>query len=289
VLWGAGNAVLDLDDPAPLGSPGRIILTGEPPGAGTFDDFLAEALSTAQLKQKLPTARIFLKRTGDTGHIDFGNVVKYKPDHQVKRAVSLAREKGKARVDGELIGELQPHWMLTLDEHSEENLKRIFLGTKGVISQGAIDGWSFIVDQPAAGSTLFITHAPGVPTRIVQISNVSYQGGGAPVLGVDYTIDQGAGVIDILSNLWTLGGHQFWITYDRPALTRLNYVALKDLRAQGDFIIHEFDHHSNVPRAEFTFKGQCQITNWGELNVEAINEFDLTVVADGKVTVKERK
>lgn len=229
---------------------------------------MAVKLGDAKTKRKT-TGRLFLKRSGETNYIDFGNVVTHKLDPQVERAEHQKSGGGINTVDLSLPKTINYKMAFELDEHTAELEKLRMLGTQGADTtqiSGNVTAESLTTNSKK-GRTYFAL-AEGLSAVVVKVSAV------AKTLNVDYALDAGSGAITILDGGTIADGSTVTVDYTKAEVVRQNFTALKELLVQGDIKYLEYDTFSEVPRAVHEGSGQIHVTNWGENN----GEFNKTMV-----------
>ncbi len=243
---------------------------------------MAVKLGDARTKRKT-SGRLFIRRSGETNFIDFGNVVTHKADPQIERAEHQKSEGGVNTVDLSLVKTLNYKYVFEVDEHLAELEKLSVLGTQGAdTTQNAGNVTNESLTTNSKKGRTFFAAAEGLSAVVVKVAAV------AKILDVDYALDAGSGAVTILDGGTIADGSTVTIDYTRAQVIRENFTALKELLVQGDMKYIEKDQFSDVPRAIHEASGQIHVTNWGE-NTGEYNKRMLEFIPYTKPTVKMRK
>lgn len=237
------------------------------------------------ITKKLTTGRLFYTPIGDLqGAIDLGNVLDHKYSPEIQRIKHMAAQNGFKQVDVNLVKSAELKYEFSLDEITLELLKLMFLGTAGAdVTQtsGNVAAESLTTNSKK-GRTYFAL-ARGLSLVVVKVAAV------AKAEGVDYTVDAGSGAITILDGGTIADGSTVTVDYTKAQIVTQPVTLLKSLLAQGTFKFIEKDQFAANPRAIHDFTGQCQVTDWGENNMEDVTKVKLEVLATGNPVISFRK
>jgi hypothetical protein len=244
---------------------------------------MAVKLGDAQTKRKT-TGRLYLKRTGETNYIDFGNVAMHKLDPQVERVEHLKSAGGFNTVDLNQPKTINFKCVFELDEHTNELEKLRMLATQGAdTTQGSGNVVAESLTTNSKKGRTYFAAAEGLSAVVVKVSGVT------KTLGTDYTVDLGSGAVTITPDSPGIAdGSTVTIDYTKAQVTRENFTALKELRVTGDVKYLEADQFSDVPRAIYEATGQIFVTGWGDNNGE-YTKTTVEFVPSTAPTIKTRK
>lgn len=202
------------------------------------------------------TARLYWKRTTDTGYNDAGNVREF-VDATTATTVTRARAEDGARyVNDEQSDLIHEGYTFLLDEHSPE--QEVLLRKARELSdrtQAAVEGTTATISDAVQNKWY--------PIGAYGIANVAVAGSlsGSLVEGTDYEIDTEDGMIRILDG-GISDGEDVTLTFDQPSITFQRFETQYDALFFCDAIIELHNQYSKRWLKRAAFQGYLNITEW---------------------------
>lgn len=238
---------------------------------------------TIEAHEKL-TARVYFKPSGESGHIDLGNVLDYKVANERQTRNRMSAANGFRVVDDEQVDTVHDKFEFTLDEHDELNIRLLMLGTKGSDTVNAAvtapTGTATLADV-VKGRSYFVGRT-NLNTVVVKKALVTL------VAGTDYTLDAITGKITILESGSTLSdGDDLDVTFGAAASSFQNFTGPNNPLFAGDIRIEEFNQFSKAPLRVVTFAGVLNVTAYPEQTGE-FGKYTVRATPTGTVSVLRR-
>lgn len=232
--------------------------------------------------KKLVRARLYIKKTGETGFIDLGFALKSKLDNEIKTAShSQAETGGFNRVDHERPIEYGWKYTFTWDDFFEHTMDLLTQGTAGAtVTQVSASNQTANITA-AQGQTFFVGKF-GVTVASVKVGQTSY------VEGTDYYIDEAMGAVTIPVGSGIANNASVVVTFDCTSFNQVPFSGMTSPRVNGEFRIDEYDQFSEEIQQTTTFTGVCWAQNETESDGAKYNEFELVVRARTKPVVTIR-
>lgn len=228
------------------------------------------------------TARMFWKRTSESGYNDAGNIREY-ADASTRSLVTRATSQdGFRQVNDEQVDVNHQAWTFLLDERDPANEKLLSIG-KSLTDE---------TQSFSEGATATITSAKQGKWHAIgayNIANVAVSGAtsGALVEGTDYNVDTNNGRVFFIEDAGLSDGDTVTVTFDRPALTIEKFQSQDNPLFYCDFILEEFNQHSKMWLRRHTFKGYLNVTEFPNQTGE-FGTFRVKVTASAAVTTQKR-
>jgi hypothetical protein len=233
------------------------------------------------------SGRAFFTPTGESGEIDFGNILMHKLEFGVKRKERLKARRGQLVQTHNKAYQANPEFTLEGDEFTTPMLPIIFGGTAN----------ADVVQSAGTASTFAFTATKGrwFFCGAFKITNASLTTPGSKVEGVvgapaDYLIDRGLGRIYIPLGSSIANGASCVMTFDKPAITRDSINAMDQLNRAGSLRVLEEDSYSTEPRIEYIFPCNVNTDSPGDSKPEDYGKFQLKMTSTtGFFTVTGRQ
>jgi hypothetical protein len=241
------------------------------------------------------TGKLLFQRSGEDWPINLGNVRMHKFAPNVERTKTAVARKGYVQVVEERPSQIEHRWTVGLDEELPELVRlHLLAGAGSAADQTAVTAAAtYTANDVKKGQTIIVGQDLTAETPVeglfdITVASVSQ---GATVLeeGVDYTVDGGAGTVTLLQGATITGeAADLTISYTCKAASFTKHTALSELVVKGTAYFDEFDQHSEVTRARYTFPAQIILTNGGDNDGKKLSEFEVDLLATGLIVRKGR-
>lgn len=230
------------------------------------------------------TAKCLLKPTGESGHINLGDLAGHKRLLEREGAAVAVSEKGFHRNTRNLTSQVGVMYEFKLREQVKLNLAALSAaaaaaGLTAFLAAVAPNGTASFTAVKQGRSYLITSHAP-LTDVVVKVGAVTF------VEGTDYTIDTGSGELYIMPGGGIVDNDNVAVTFGSPGHT--GYDQLTGLSQAQQLIgaveLHEFDQHAaaGVPRRITRFNGQYWFEGDEEHDGKKPAELTLKILAIDK-------
>lgn len=234
--------------------------------------------SGTKFSKRLTTAKLYIKRTGETYEHTLGNIVSWKRNTTEETATHKKSEGGIKLTDLSITRGLEFSYEFVLSEHNRANIEHILKAAIGAINN------SF--QASGTGSTVQFTSVETLRTYSLgayNVSNVEVSVSAAvKVEGTDYILDAAEGRITILNGGSISSGSTVDVEFDKPAMSTFPFTGATNPQIEGDCTLVLTDVLDTNPvtyrTAEIhTFRGSIHVGDLGD-NAEDFNQITLKVV-----------
>lgn len=238
--------------------------------------------------RKQATGILLFRRDGASPLINFGNVRMHKMASNIERTKTAVARKGYVEVVEDRPAQIENRWTVGLDEELPDLTRLQLLAGDGVaVSQAAIssDATMSITGANPGESYLIGYDADTAPFGIQGLTSCSVKDGVPTtyVEGVDYTVDLKAGILTILPEGSIAEDTDLTITYQAAAVESLKHTNNSELVVKGTAYFDEYDQHSELPRARYSFPAQILLSNPGDNDGKKQSEFEVELLATGTI------
>lgn len=232
--------------------------------------------------KKLARARLYIKKTGETGFLDLGFALKAKLDQEIKTAShSQAETGGFNRVDHERPVEVGWKYTFTWDDFFSATMELLTQSTAGTaVTQSSATGQT--ANITAVQGQSFFVGKYGITVTHVKISSTTY------TEGTDYFVDEAMGAITIPVGSAIPNSGAVVVTFDCSAFSQIPFSGMTSPRVTAEFRIDEYDQFSTEIQQTTTFSGICYAQNPSESDGTKYDEFELVVRARTKPAITLR-
>ncbi len=232
--------------------------------------------------RKQATGKLLFKRNGESTAIDFGNVRMHKHTANVERTKTAVARKGYVEIVDERPAQIEHRWTVGLDEELPDLTRlQLLAGAGTTVSQGSGTAATESFTSVKKGQVIILAKQD-VSNVEVEVATV------AKTLGTDYTVDAKAGVITLLRGGTIADAATVDVTYDHAAVETLEHKGNAELTVKGTAYFDEYDQHSELPRARYTFPAQVVVSNRGDNDGKKLSEFEVELLATGQIVRRGR-
>ncbi len=235
--------------------------------------------------RKQTTGKLLFKREGESAYVDFGNVRMHKYAPKIELTKTMVARKGYVQLVEERPTQVEHRWTVGLDEELPDLVRLHLLAGEGTT---AAQPTTEVEDQPFTGVkkgqviVLSGQNVTGVVVKIDEETDIT------TAVDVDYTVDAAAGTITILRGGQIADGDDLLVTFTPGTLSHTTHTGFTELAVKGSAVFDEYDQHSEVPRARYTFPAQIHLTNGGDNDGKKLSEFEVELLATGQIVRKSR-